>query len=239
MKFFDTQVHEEIGSYVYALIDPFNKKPFYVGKGNGNRVFDHATGAVQTDVETNKLNRIREIIARNETVQHIIVRHGMTDAESILVESVLIDFLRFNDLELTNIVLGHRSSIHGMMTVEEVERKYKAPPLEKLGNGFVVININASYGNAKATKSFYEATRGSWVMAEEKTKQTRFALAEYRGFIVEVFEIERWKKLGKRWQFEGHQANDEIRSTYINKRVLKRRGAANPIRYRLNQLEDK
>ncbi len=238
MKSFDAQVQEEIGSYVYALIDPFNKKPFYIGKGNKNRVFDHAVGAVQTDVESNKLDKIRQIIAQNGMVEHIIVRHGMTDAESILVESVLIDFLLFNDLQLTNIVLGHRSAMHGMMSADEVERKYKAPPLEKLDRGFVVININSSYGKAKAAKSFYEATRGSWVMAEEKTKETRFALAEYRGFIVEVFEIVRWEKLGKRWQFEGHQANEQIRSSYINKRVLKRRGAANPIRYRLNQLKD-
>jgi uncharacterized protein len=236
---FDNQIQEEIGCYVYALIDPINKKPFYVGKGIGNRVFDHAIGAVQTNIETKKLDRIREIISKKEKVEHIIIRHGMTDAESILVESVLIDFLRFNDLELTNIVLGHHASMLGMMTAEEVQRKYKAPALEELGKGFVIININASYGKAKATKSFYEATRGTWVMSEAKIKETRYALAEYRGFIVEVFEIERWEKIEKRWQFEGHQAPEDVRSTYLNKRVLKNKGAANPIRYRLNESKRK
>ena len=32
---------EEIGSYVYALVDPNNKEIFYIGKGKENRVFQH------------------------------------------------------------------------------------------------------------------------------------------------------------------------------------------------------
>jgi uncharacterized protein len=237
MDFFDSRIQEEIGWYVYALIDPLNKKPFYVGKGIGNRVFDHAAGALQTDIETKKLNRIREIKSRNEKVDHVIIRHGMSEAESFLVESVLIDFLSFNDLGLTNIVLGHYASAFGVMSVEEVQRKYMAPPLEKLGKGCVVININTSYRQAKAAKSFYEATRGTWVMAESRTKDTHYALAEYRGFIVEVFEIESWEKVEKRWRFEGHIAPDNVRLNYLNKRVRKNKGAANPIRYRLNKSE--
>ncbi|AHI27618.1 hypothetical protein H845_3717 (plasmid) [Komagataeibacter xylinus E25] len=42
---FSDDVSEQIGYYVYRLVDPRNGETFYVGKGKGNRVFQHAVGA--------------------------------------------------------------------------------------------------------------------------------------------------------------------------------------------------
>jgi uncharacterized protein len=233
MESFDSLIEEEIGFYVYALIDPTDKKPFYIGKGQGNRVFAHAAGAVASDMITEKIDRIRSILNQGFKVDHIIIRHGMNNAESFLVESVLIDFLNFNDLKLTNIVAGHKTSAFGVMTVEEIQRKYITPPLNSIGPEFIVININKSYRDAKLAKSFYEATRGTWKIAKWRTGQTKYALSEFRGFIVEVFKIDSWEQMGERWQFSGVVADVSLRSQFLNKRVPKRRGAANPIRYTL------
>ena len=39
---FDQITSEKLKFYVYCLIDPRDDKPFYIGKGKGNRVFEHA-----------------------------------------------------------------------------------------------------------------------------------------------------------------------------------------------------
>ena len=44
---FPQEVVEAVGCYVYRLIDPRNGETFYVGRGRGQRVFDHARGVVQ------------------------------------------------------------------------------------------------------------------------------------------------------------------------------------------------
>ncbi|MBQ5524797.1 MAG: GIY-YIG nuclease family protein, partial [Paludibacteraceae bacterium] len=44
---FSPDVQAKIGYYVYRLIDPRDYSTFYVGKGKGNRVFEHAKAAIK------------------------------------------------------------------------------------------------------------------------------------------------------------------------------------------------
>lgn len=232
---FDTKTEQEIGYYVYGLVDPRISKIFYIGKGVGNRVFSHGIVADRTDLETRKLNILREIKEANLEVELLILRHGMTEEESFLVESTLIDVLNYSGFDLTNIVSGHNASLYGISTVNELNQKYGAEPLKTISDDCIIININSTYDTAKKTKSVYEVTRGDWVISKTKTKTLKYALAEYKGFIVEVFEIESdgWEQFGKRKRFTGKVAGNNIRELYLNKRVVKKKGSANPIRYKL------
>lgn len=50
--------------YVYGLIDPRNRKIFYIGKGTGNRVFEHELESQENpESEKLKLKMIAEIKA--------------------------------------------------------------------------------------------------------------------------------------------------------------------------------
>ena len=62
-KEFSAYVTEQVGWYVYALRDPRNSKVFYIGKGQGNRVFAHANDAVaeEGDDVSQKIALIKEI----------------------------------------------------------------------------------------------------------------------------------------------------------------------------------
>ena len=83
---FPQEVVEALGCYVYRLIDPRSGETFYVGRGRGQRIFSHASGEVDDenqDAVDPKLARIREIRALGMDVQHVIHRHGMSEAVAI------------------------------------------------------------------------------------------------------------------------------------------------------------
>ena len=46
MDNFAPEVIERLKWYVYRLVDPRSGETFYIGKGKGNRVFQHAKGAL-------------------------------------------------------------------------------------------------------------------------------------------------------------------------------------------------
>ena len=79
---FPPEVIEQIKTYVYRLIDPRNGETFYVGKGQGDRVFAHIRaeqGRLEGDELDNKLERVRRIRLAGFEVAHVIHRHGMDD----------------------------------------------------------------------------------------------------------------------------------------------------------------
>src|SRR5438045_250662 len=90
---FSGDVTAKLKTYVYRLIDPRNGETFYVGKGQGNRVFSHirAEQNLEGDDLDNKVRRIREIRLAGFEVAHVIHRHGMDDQTAFEVEAALID----------------------------------------------------------------------------------------------------------------------------------------------------
>ena len=59
---FSTLTQEKLGYYIYALTHPLSKKPFYIGKGKGNRIFDHINDAInnKSGKTSEKFNYIRK-----------------------------------------------------------------------------------------------------------------------------------------------------------------------------------
>lgn len=247
-SYFDEKTIQALKTYVYLLVDREASIIFYVGKGKGNRVFHHLDCALENGTESLKFDRIRLIKANNGHVDHYIVRHGLDDVSAFLLESSLLDIFS-SDLqklnisaELTNIQSGHHSDKFGLMPTKSIKMLYAAEELKELNHPAVLININYQYSFGKNEDELYEATRKSWLMAAWRTKSVKFVLAEYRGLIIEVYEVEKWEvnrhetvdgKNRTRWEFTGKIADKLVRDQYYMKSVahLKKRGARNPLRY--------
>lgn len=113
MNEFPQSVIEKVGHYVYTLADPPSGKVFYVGKGQGNRVFAHAQEALPIQAQRTSWSGIRRIKASGAAVQYMIVRHGMTASAALEVESALIDFIGLSDLDNYGACVSAKNSISG------------------------------------------------------------------------------------------------------------------------------
>ena len=68
---FDEKTIAELKYYVYLLVNPETNTPFYVGKGEGNRVFDHLNEAKEGKKGTDKLDQIQAILKQNKTIERL------------------------------------------------------------------------------------------------------------------------------------------------------------------------
>lgn len=237
---FSDTVATMLRHYVYRLIDPRNGMTFYAGRGRGNRVFSHAAGqqkqASLQEVEGLKLRTIWAIKNAGFAVQHVIHRHGLSEEVAKEVESALIDAYP----GLTNVQSGYKGD-RGAMHAKEIIRLYEAP-VAKFRHTAILVNVNRSSDD----QDLFDAVRYCWKIAPNKARACEYVLAVRRGLIVGVFKAEEWLPAtaenfpsfpaveGDRFGFNGHEAPPAIKELYVQKRIpdeLRKRGAANPIRY--------
>lgn len=172
MQEFQPAVIEALKYYVYCLVNPRDNKIFYIGKGKGNRVFQHAKDSLNENDQSLKLDIIRSILREGKQVGLFILRHNLTEETAFVVESVLIDLLtypKFNKTnQLANIVAGHNQWDEGIKSIEEINAIYNCDKIDvNNGDTLLLVSLNRSFNQAKADGVYrrvdiYEATRKYW-----------------------------------------------------------------------------
>jgi len=241
---FSTKTIEMIGFYVYLLIDPRTNKIFYIGKGCGNRVFEHLQCAIETNAKNEKLSTIRDILNNGLNVKYYIVRSNLTQETAYEIESTLIDLFTYSDFEhlaaISNIVSGHDQYSKGIKTVNEIEQLYCGEhiDIDNLKHNLLLINLNQTYTEAiERSIPLYEATCQSWCLgAKQKLKPIDFVLCEYKGVVRAVFTFERWVDstiVSGRYKFIGKDVKDStILSLYQNRQTpIRKKGHISPLRF--------
>lgn len=235
------EVMPHLGYYVYLYIDPRNSKPFYVGKGQGQRALAH----LSAEGESRKVKVLDELRQLNITPHIEILAHALNDEETALrIEAAVIDLLGLDGL--TNAVRGWRSIQLGRMSLSELVTYYAATPCD-LNDPALLIRINRLYRHGMSDAELYEVTRGVWKLGPRR-EYAKYAFAVFEGVVREVYSIESWHPAGStpyetrpneemsldgRWEFVGHIASDEVRNKYFGHSVAAylTKGAQNPIAY--------
>lgn len=202
MTKFNQQITQALGYYVYALIDPFNKKIFYVGKASANnRAFDHFKASKK---ESEKTKKIKDILSKGKEPIVEILRYGLNSEKSALeVEASIIDVLGIDNL--TNKVRGH-GIVKGRLSLEEIKRLHGNEPIKisSLEEKFMMFFINRTYSTSLTEIEIYDATRGFWstVSKAKRTKDEEgnlpypTALAIYDSVVIRVYTIIDWYDAG-------------------------------------------
>lgn len=214
---FSKMTEERIGYYVYALVDPIKNKIFYIGKGQGNRAFDHANNNPKliSEIEKEKSDSkarlsakaktIQDIVGAGEKVKVYILRHSISSEKAAYeIESTLIDLLSYQDFQkqsfdsLTNIQSGHHQAENGIMDIGEIEELYATGTvdLSSLGDKkFLAIKINKTFVKGTSDTVVYENVRKYWRVSLRRAQTIDYVLAVYNGIIRGVFPCKKcWHK---------------------------------------------
>lgn len=236
---FKPGVSEKLGFYVYRLVDPRNVETFYIGKGKGNRVFEHIKETLKLSVEEDndailslKQERIKAIHSENLEVITIIHRHGMDEKTAYEVEAALIDVYP----NLSNEIGGHGRE-YGVMAVEQLNTLYSAEEADLSDfKGSLIIKITEE-SVIKCNNNIYEAVRKAWKLKQCLLEKNTvpFVFASLAGIIKGVYKVEKWLPYHDeegRIFFEGTEAPELKR--FINQCIptsYREKGAASPTRY--------
>src|SRR5450759_4189576 len=203
--------------YVYVLVDPRNHKPFYVGKGTGERFRSHGEAAgepieaslLEADADAtpadreNRLARIRDIRADKRKPEIIFARTGIeTGNEAYLVEAALIDALDRFAGPLANEVRGHRT-LDGLITLDDLERDLTtevistATPaiLIKLSDWVDGVEPDADrsghgFKSNMPASELLQSVRAWWVLDPKRAAKYRYVVAVHDGITRGVWEVE-------------------------------------------------
>lgn len=238
-EFFEIGVCEKIGYYVYRLLD--GDETFYIGKGKGNRAFDHAKQAKNEDrlSFSNKEDRINKALSKG-TFNIVIHRHGLSEEQAFLLESALIDMHLSYGYQLTNIQPGHHQGIYGSSSPEQINLSYSTPKtlIKKASvrtpSNTLLISINSSWAKEEQTpEGILRMVQYCWRIKKPSIETTPYVFAVANRIVRGVFKVDRWLKsddeqwvslinrnkdelITGRYGFVGAIAKQEIWSKYVN-----------------------
>jgi hypothetical protein len=240
-QMFDDVAAKEIKFYVYALVDPRDKKIFYVGKGVGNRWYHHILDANKTpkEIANLKLKTIQEIHSSGKQVEVYLVRHGIENEKfAYEIEAAVISTCELienfgvgNTAVVLSNIAGEHGSDKGVMSTRGIQDIYNAGEAPPITEPVAILKISKRWKFGMPADEIMESTWGWWPFRKDLFK-AKYALGVSNGIIRGVYRIENWRERkkgdrgwtpneepGSRWGFPDGCTEASELSHYLNKSV--------------------
>ncbi len=197
MKKFNPAVCESLNYYVYSLADPRAQhsidRHFYIGKGCGNRVFDHLQGTAPENSEmAPKLAMIEEIRRQTGSDPEIcIIAHGLAEKEALRLEAKLIGIFD----HLTNLAGGHYGKDFWLAHNDILNRYDNPIKREDLPTPVMLVSLNGGkalppYPNIAVDEPVLKKrTIGDWTISEKNAERTRYVFGVYQQLVRCVYKV--------------------------------------------------
>ena len=237
---FPPGVGGKLGSYVYLLVDPRSGRPFFVGRGRGDRCLRHleaarsgpdGSGPADGATRFGRLDHIREVEAEGRQVRIDILRHGLTPAEARLVEASVNDALGLG--QATRLDSQRRPAMELGAELAKRARIKRSHPMVLLRAG------------PQGAEAAYDTARHGWRIGQRwvdtaSPKAPRWAAVVAGDLVVGVYRIDSWEPSpatadrpgAGRWSFVG-PPDPDLGGRYIGRSVAAYlgHGAPNPVTY--------
>jgi len=236
MKSFSKKSIENLKHYVYALVDPETENIFYIGRGKGNRGFQHLKE--NNDDKSEKSKTIAAIRAKGQEPRLDIIRYGLNAKSVIEVEAAIIDSLGLTNI--TNEIRGFDTE-RGRSKSEDLNTQLGGKPLSvnEIKDNVILFFCHKSLAEGN---NHYDSTRQFWRLAENRIRKVdnngnlyyKYAFTMKGNTVLDIFKILQWfpagttvssreyKSLNKNtneWEFTGTNRNSsEFRNYDIEKK---------------------
>jgi hypothetical protein len=188
---FAQAVSAKLRTYVYLLVDPRTGRPFYAGRGRGDRCFRHlraaraATGSAPDEqARFPVLDKIRDVESGGRPVRIDILRYGLSAAEASLVEAAANDAL---GLPVDSKLGSQRGSVDEVKSLLAKRAKFKR------GHQVVLLRVGGT-----GTDPAYELVRHSWRIGRrwidlDSPRSPQWAVVVVGELAAGVYRLEAWE----------------------------------------------
>ena len=224
--------------YVYCLTDLKKDKILYIGKGCGNRIFEHEQAARSQDGDIDV--PARKAIVKCKKLGRYIISYHLTEIEAQAAETALIHFVKsVVDKKFKNKSAGCGA---GGISAEALDERFKFTPcpLDDLNPDGLVLAVKiqdaldldtdeeADYRfDNQDDANLKSRTLGNWVIGKDAASKVKYIIGIHTGLqnaVVSAYEVDGFETMTEETKNGRKQTRYRFHTTSRSEEVLAKLG---------------